>query len=217
MCTHTKFVEDEKNFKANNQCLQPKSNSVIYCLGLWPWSAPSLTTLLAVVSNQSAHFHPSSPHCSVWQRDLAMSAFAKTPKGRGKNRVQRKKKKTKCKLICLAEPHWILSWIQRISVPVIRKYINQVITIGTVIKLQTVLKVQKACGANRHDDSRAREEGDIKIRYWKKNSKWLPNFTLDYCFTAENSTQTSELPAQDFKHTTIFPLRETMTAPNKAL
>jgi len=38
------------------------------------------------------------------------------------------------------------------------------ITIGTASKLQTVLKVQKASGANRRDDSRAREEGDTKIR-----------------------------------------------------
>lgn len=45
----------------------------------------------------------------------------------------------------------------------------------------------------------------------------VPSFTPDYCFTVEDSTQTSELPAQDFKHTTIFPLRETTTAPNKAL
>lgn len=163
------------------------------------------------------HTFTQALHTAVYGSEIWQCLpLPKHPK-EGEKTVQRKKKKTKCKLICLAEPHWILSWIQRISVPVIHKYINQVITIGTVIKLQTVLKVQKACGANRHDDSRAREEGDIKIRNWKKNSKCLPSFTLDYCFTAENSTQTSELPAQDFKHTTIFPLRETTTAPNKAL
>lgn len=32
MRTHIKSVEDEKNFKANNQCLQLKSICVIYCL-----------------------------------------------------------------------------------------------------------------------------------------------------------------------------------------
>lgn len=91
------------------------------------------------------------------------------------------------------------------------------ITIGTASKLQTVLKAQEAREANRRDDSRAREEGDTKLSNQKKNSKCLLSFTPDYCFTAENSTQISQLPAQDFKHTTTFPLRETTTAPNKAL
>lgn len=41
---------------------------------------------------------------------------------------------------------------------------KQIITIGTASKLETILKVQKAHGANRHDKPSAREEGDIKIR-----------------------------------------------------
>lgn len=140
-----------------------------------------------------------------------------TQRERKKQHAKEKEKKSKRKLIFLAEPHRILSWIQRISIPVIHKYIKQMITIGTASKLETIFKVQKACGANRNDDPRAREKGDTKIRNWKKNCKSLPSFTPDYCFTAEDSTQISEFPAQDFKHTTIFPLRETTTAPNKAL
>lgn len=129
--------------------------------------------------------------------------------------VRKKNNKNRRKLICLAELHWIPSWIQRSSIPLIFKYIKQVITIGTASKLETALKMQKVWEENRHDNTRAREQGKAVGRNQKKNHKYLPSFTPDHCSTAENWTQTSELPAQDLKYIR-FPLRE-MTAPNKAL
>lgn len=73
--------------------------------------------------------------------------------------VREKEKKEKSELICLAELHWIPSWIQRNIIPLIFKYIKQVITIGTASKLETTLKVQKAWEENRHHNTRARDRG----------------------------------------------------------
>lgn len=72
------------------------------------------------------------------------------------------KENSKDKLIHLAELHWILNIIQRNSIPLIHKYIKQVITIGTASKLETILNVQKAGGVNTHDDPRARQSSETE-------------------------------------------------------
>lgn len=152
ICTHTICVEDEKNFQANNQCLQLESTSVIYCLGHWPWSSLSFTVPLALMSNQSAHRHPSSVHHSeIWQFPLP-----KHPKGEENTECKEKNNNENKTQIKLSGRTTLNSELDSDSVPVIHKYIKHMITIGTASKLQTVLRVQKACGANRRDDSRAR-------------------------------------------------------------
>lgn len=97
MRTHTKCVEDEKNFKAKNQCLQLKSICVIYCLSPWPWSAPSLTTMLAVLSNQSAHFHPSSP-CQCMAARFGNVCLCQNTQREGKKQHAKEKEKTKTQI-----------------------------------------------------------------------------------------------------------------------
>lgn len=92
-----------------------------------------LSYTMVVVSNKSVHFHPRFPYHSIWRKDLAISAFAQTPKERGKKECKGKnkeEKKTKMQMNLWQNHSKLLSQIQRISVTGIQKYIKQMITLS---------------------------------------------------------------------------------------
>lgn len=62
--------------------------------------------------------------------------------------------------------------------------------------------VEQTGVTTQRQDRRATQRSETK----RKIVKCLPNFTPDYCFTAENSTQIFELPVQGFKYITFFVL-----------
>lgn len=124
------------------------------------------------------------------QWDLAMSALAKTAKGRRKKQSAKEKEKNKTIKACSfvwQKPYLILSWIQRISVPVMHKNIEQIITTITAsYRLSSKCKKpvkQIGVTPQRQERRQAQRSETERKKYYSP-----PSFTPDYCSTAEKST-----------------------------
>lgn len=83
-----------------------------------------------VLSLLQHHWQQRVNNLHSFTQDMALRfgnvCICQNTQSKGKKWSVRKKKKNRRKLICLAELHWIPSWIQRNSIPLIFKYIKQV-------------------------------------------------------------------------------------------
>lgn len=108
------------------------------------------------------------------------------------------KEKIKCKWICGTLNSW--ARFRGLVFTVIQKHIKKNNYPKSWISCKE--PVEQTGVTTQRQDRRATQRSETK----RKIVKCLPNFTPDYCFTAENSTQIFELPVQGFKYITFFVL-----------